>query len=186
MDFYQILLGIIKEKELSIPEVARLCGLTDSTVRSMIDRKQKKVALNIAFKLSNGLGVSLERLNGDTKNSPSKNVNVPSDKVPFLGKVDALKELGKQYKLDTLDQSIIKNYIQLSPAQREVIKQYLYNIVDDVLSDENYESFREGYLDSHPVQMAASNGDTSGLEEIIAQFEAADNIHLDSKKDTKK
>lgn len=101
-------------------------------------------------------------------------------------KSDPLKELGKQYKLDTLDQSIIKNYIQLSPAQREVIKQYLYNIVDDVLSDENYESFREGYLDSHPVQMAASNGDTSGLEEIIAQFEAADNIHLDSKKDTKK
>lgn len=61
MDFYQILLDIMEERKLSIPEIARLCGLTDSTVRSMIDRKQKKVALNIAFKLSEGLGVSIYR-----------------------------------------------------------------------------------------------------------------------------
>lgn len=50
---------------MSIPEVARACGLTDSTVRSIIDRKQKKIALNIAFKLSSGLDIPLERLNGE-------------------------------------------------------------------------------------------------------------------------
>ncbi len=73
MDFYTILSEIMSEKDLSVADVARICDLTDSTVRSIIDRKQKKVALNVAFKLSDGLGVSLERLNGmpDTKISPS-------------------------------------------------------------------------------------------------------------------
>lgn len=64
MEFHEILSLIMQEKGLSIPDVARLCGLTDSTVRSIIDRHQKKIALSVAFKLSEGLGVSLQRLNG--------------------------------------------------------------------------------------------------------------------------
>lgn len=69
MEFYKILQNIMEEKNLSIPEVARLCDLTDSTVRSIFDRKQKKISLNIAFKMSKGLHVSLERLNGEKENS---------------------------------------------------------------------------------------------------------------------
>lgn len=64
MDFYQILGEIMEEKGLGIPDVARACDLRDSTVRSIFDRRQKKIALNVAFKLSNGLNVSLQRLNG--------------------------------------------------------------------------------------------------------------------------
>ncbi len=71
MEFYKILQEIMDEKNIGVADVARLCGLTDSTVRSIIDREQKKVALNVAFKLSDGLGVSLERLNGGAKKSPS-------------------------------------------------------------------------------------------------------------------
>ena len=55
MEFYKVLKEIMESKDLSIPEVARLCNLSDSTVRSIITRKQKTVALNIAFKLSDGL-----------------------------------------------------------------------------------------------------------------------------------
>lgn len=66
MSFYLILQRIMEDKGLSIPEVARICGLHDSTVRSAIDRKQKKVELSNAIKYSRGLGVSLEYLNGDT------------------------------------------------------------------------------------------------------------------------
>ena len=64
MEFYKVLKEIMESKDLSIPEVARLCNLSDSTVRSIITRKQKTVALNIAFKLSDGLRVPLEVLNG--------------------------------------------------------------------------------------------------------------------------
>ena len=56
MDFYLVLANIMDRKHLTIPEVARLCGLSDSTVRSIFDRKQKKIALNVAFKISEGLG----------------------------------------------------------------------------------------------------------------------------------
>ena len=65
MDFYEVLSDIMREKHMSIPDVAVACGLTDSTVRSIIARKQKRVSLDVAFKLKEGLGVSLERLNGE-------------------------------------------------------------------------------------------------------------------------
>lgn len=69
MDFYQILQEIMDEKGLNIPTVARRCNLSDATVRSIISRKQKNVALEVAFKLADGLEVSLERLNGDRDRS---------------------------------------------------------------------------------------------------------------------
>ena len=72
MEFYLILKGIMDERGLNIPTVARMCGLSDGTVRSIIVRQQKNVALEVAFKLSDGLGVSLERLNGMPE--PSKDV----------------------------------------------------------------------------------------------------------------
>lgn len=64
MEFHEILKDIMQEKNMSVADVARVCGLTDSTVRSIIDRQQKKIALNVAFKISDGLNVSLHRLNG--------------------------------------------------------------------------------------------------------------------------
>lgn len=83
MEFYLILEEIMKEKGMNIPAVARACGLPDTTVRSIMVRKQKNVALEVAFKLSQGLGVSLQRLNGmseqpeDKKIPPSTEETVP-------------------------------------------------------------------------------------------------------------
>lgn len=73
MEFYKVLEEIMKSKDLTIPEVARLCNLSDSTVRSIFVRKQKTVALNIAFKISNGLCVPLEVLNGKEISEAVKN-----------------------------------------------------------------------------------------------------------------
>lgn len=63
MDFYEVLQDIMDEKGLSIPDVARACDLSDGTIRSMMTRKSKNVTLEVAFKMADGLGVSLERLN---------------------------------------------------------------------------------------------------------------------------
>ena len=65
MEIYKFLQSYMKEHNLKIAEVARICGLPDSTVRGIITRKQKSVALEVAFKLSDGLNVSLEKLNGE-------------------------------------------------------------------------------------------------------------------------
>lgn len=64
MEIYKILDQIMAEKNLKIADVARICNLPDSTVRGIKKRKQDTVALEVAFKLSKGLNVSLERLNG--------------------------------------------------------------------------------------------------------------------------
>lgn len=64
MAVYQILEDIMKEKSLSIADISKICNIPDSTVRGIVKRKQETIALEVAFKLSDGLGVSLERLNG--------------------------------------------------------------------------------------------------------------------------
>lgn len=88
MYFYEILLDIMEEKSLRISDVARMCGLTDSTVRSIITRKNKTVALEVAFKLAKGLGVSLERLNGDWKLPAS----MSQDKKRLIAAIEPLSE----------------------------------------------------------------------------------------------
>lgn len=65
MSFYEVLSEIMEEQNMSIPDVARACDLPDSTIRSIITRESQTVKLDVAFKISEGLNVSLERLNGD-------------------------------------------------------------------------------------------------------------------------
>lgn len=60
MEIYKFLQAYMDENNMKIAEIARICDLPDSTVRGIITRKQKSVALEVAFKLSDGLNVSLE------------------------------------------------------------------------------------------------------------------------------
>lgn len=66
MEIYKTLSYIMQSRDLSVADVARICGIPDSTIRGIITRKQKTVALDVAFKLSDGLNVSLQYLNGLT------------------------------------------------------------------------------------------------------------------------
>lgn len=79
MYFYEILQSIMEEKNLRVSDVARLSGLTDSTVRSIIYRKNKTVALEVASKLSKGLNVPIERLNGDELDDEIENNSVAAE-----------------------------------------------------------------------------------------------------------
>ena len=103
MDFYMILQKIIDEKSLSIPDVARATDLSDSTVRSILTRKQKTVALPVAMKISKGLNIPLEILNGETLGDNS------GDSM----NTDIYKDFGKRL-------SVLRNEKQLS--QQEVSK----------------------------------------------------------------
>lgn len=114
MDFYEILQGIMNEQGLNIPEVARRCNLHDGTVRSIIVRKQKNVALEVAFKLSHGLHVSLERLNG----LPEKDTLPLSMEAMLLGLFRKLNDEGQEKLLDLADDLVASGkYIKSGTAR---------------------------------------------------------------------
>lgn len=66
MELWQILQQIMDERNYKVADIAHICGLPDSTVRGIVTRKQKSIALDVAFRLSRGLGISLETLAGET------------------------------------------------------------------------------------------------------------------------
>ena len=96
MDFYKILENIMLQKGLSIADVARMCDIPDSTVRSIIDRKQKKVALSVAFNLSDGLNVPLERLAGIESETEKKlGLTISDEAMEVARKFSRLDEYGQ-------------------------------------------------------------------------------------------
>lgn len=80
MEIYKILSGLMQERQLKIAEVARICDLPDSTVRSIVQRKQKRVGLDVAIKLSDGLGITLEHLQGGDHELDESPENALSDR----------------------------------------------------------------------------------------------------------
>lgn len=118
MDFYSILQEILSEKGLSIPEAARACGLSDSTLRSIITRKNKTVALEVAMKISKGLNVSLERLNGleEIKEVKKSNALHP-DEEKLLKDFRSLNSEGKRYILQTMQMAVM-TYKEEPKAQK--------------------------------------------------------------------
>lgn len=90
MEFYKILREIMEERQLTVAQVARQCGLSDSTVRSIFDRKQKKIALEVAFKLSEGLHISLERLNGMEDKDTKKENSINPEDIKYIEKIKSL------------------------------------------------------------------------------------------------
>ena len=107
MEFYKILQSIMEKKELNIPEVARLCDLPDSTIRSMLLRKNKTVALEVAFKLAKGLNVPIETLNGDLP------INITANPLnPYIEKYNNLNSDNQQTVNNLIDDLSEKQKIQ--------------------------------------------------------------------------
>ena len=102
MEIYKILEQYMRLNKLKIADVAKLCDLPDSTVRGIIKRKQKSVALEVAFKLSDGLNVSLEFLNG----RPENNIKMSTSEQSHIKKYRSLNETGKKKVDDYLDDLI--------------------------------------------------------------------------------
>ncbi len=116
MYFYEILQTIMQEKNLKIPDVARLSDLPDSTIRSIISRKNKTVALEVAFKLSKGLNVSLEELNGEYPNSSAILLNTEDEfkkAAASLSDDDFVRNLIIEYwKLDDDSKKLFRSFIR--------------------------------------------------------------------------
>lgn len=86
-----------------------------------------------------------------------------------------LSSLSQQYGLDNLDRKIIETYIKLSDNQRNTIKSFVHNLVDNIMSDDNYEEYRAGYIKEKAAPIAARHGSIDGMAEAV-------NMYDDSKK----
>lgn len=128
MEFHEILAVIMAENNLSVPDVAKKCGLSDSTVRSIFDRKQKKIALNVAFKLANGLGVSLQRLNG----MPEEPDTIPAISTPQKQKSTSF------HFTDEAKNQLCANYDKLNKEGRAKLVEYS----GDLASLDRYKSLK--------------------------------------------
>ena len=115
MLFYEILQSIMDEKELNIPDVARLSGLPDSTVRSIITRKNKSVALEVAFKISKGLDVPIERLNGEDVTSIPTNCGKKNADITL----EEQKHMDNYRNLDSYGRDIVDSVLDLELKRLE-------------------------------------------------------------------
>lgn len=97
MDLYKVLQRLMDEKKLKIADVARICNLPDSTVRGILTRKQKSTALDVAFRLADGLGVSLEYLNtGEIKEMSTAEIDDRQESKDIGPQKQALLDAAKE------------------------------------------------------------------------------------------
>ena len=118
-----ILNRIMDERNLKVAEVARICGLPASTVRGIITRKQKSVALEVAFKLSDGLNISLRELNGQKgkKNPELTEVN-SGDVHPLLKIYNELNTNGQNRLMEYAEElTEIPKYKKCSDTENKAI-----------------------------------------------------------------
>ena len=111
MEFYKVLLQIMEDRSLSIPDIARSCGLSDSTIRSVINRKQKSVALDVAFKIASGLQVDLEYLNTGEHAVNGEHVQIEESKTA----------------LSAEEAEVVKDYRLLDARGRDTVRRCIAN-----------------------------------------------------------
>lgn len=85
-----------------------------------------------------------------------------------------LSSLADEYKLDPLDRKIVECYLNLGTLQRKVIKDCLRSLVDAVLSDENYDDYREDYLRENAGTVAARGGHAEKIDELQDLYDNSD------------
>lgn len=141
MEFYKILEDIMSEKNMSIPDVSRATGISDSTLRSIINRKTKSASLEVAFKISKGLNVSLERLNGDAK--------IKSKKLNFF--------------LESFEIDHIKNYRDLDDYGRNTIDLLLERELD------RYNQFKQQQADQQKAELQYTKEESEEQPELYAR-----------------
>ncbi|WP_304341541.1 helix-turn-helix domain-containing protein [Metaclostridioides mangenotii] len=165
MEFYKILQNIMNKKDLSIPEVSRRTGIADSTIRSIISRKTKNISLDVAFKLSNGLDVTLEELNGEAKdfNSTATKINVTNEVNSMPFNIKEKKLLKSFYQLNDMGkEKAIDNIQDLTQIDKYIINNNKINEVKE--KDEKQDKIKKFNLKEElekldPIETVAAHND---------------------------
>lgn len=163
---YEILQNIMDNKKITVAETAKMCNLPDSTVRAIITRKQKSVALEVAFKLSQGLDVPLEVLNGE-----SSDTNLPSKGIdPSIFAVKR-KEMGLSpndvsRRLIERGIDLDKNAVQMLEHGQRKIEAITFLHLCDIYGIDINKAFCNKIKES-PEPTATDSGDEKEKDEIV-------------------
>lgn len=146
MDFYVFLKSIMNKRGLSIPDIARFSGLSDSTLRSAIDRKQKRVALDVALKLSAGLNIPVEMIDG--------------------GPMAARTALQTSNNTDKKEYRIGRAYGKATPREQSIVEQVLEPYLEDAY-DPSYNIIPLAALRQSRLRTSAGTGILLDEESMI-------------------
>ena len=81
-----------------------MTDIPDSTLRSIINRKNKTVALDVAFKISKGLNIPIEKLN-DENICSNKNINQLDNKLNKLNYYfNKLNSVGQEKAIERVEE----------------------------------------------------------------------------------
>lgn len=162
MDFYKVLQELLEKKNLSIPEMSRVTGIPDSTIRSIINRKSKTVSLEIAFKISHALNVSLEELSGenvdmaysDVGSNTNENKNTPNeDEQKLVTDFRKLNAIGQQKALsDVNDLTQINKYTIDNEEAND-------NKVKGIMDNPKRVNLKEELAKLDPIETVAAHND---------------------------
>lgn len=83
----------------------------------------------------------------------------------------AIMRLADEYSMNALDRKIIECYLKLNPAQRTAIQQYVRNLVEAVAPESSYEAIRRQYFEETPAAIAARNGETDHVSELVELYD---------------
>ena len=104
MYFFQILQNIMNERNLKVSDISKMTDIPDSTLRSIINRKNKTVALDVAFKISKGLNIPIEKLN-DENTFSNENINQLNNKLNKLNYYfNKLNSVGQEKAIERVEE----------------------------------------------------------------------------------
>ncbi len=104
MYFFEILQNIMNERNLKVSDISKMTDIPDSTLRSIINRKNKTVALDVAFKISKGLNIPIEKLN-DENICSNKNINQLDNKLNKLNYYfNKLNSVGQEKAIERVEE----------------------------------------------------------------------------------
>ncbi len=130
MYFFEILQNIMNERNLKISDISRMTDIPDSTLRSIINRKNKTVALDVAFKISKGLNIPIEKLN-DENIFTNKNITQLDNNLHKLNYYfKRLNNIGQEKAIERVEElTQISKYINsnIKPIENPIKKDTLEN-----------------------------------------------------------
>lgn len=137
MEFYKILENIMYEKNMKISDIAKKTNIPDSTLRSILNRKNKTVALDVAFKISKGLNIDIEELatgkNFTSNIEPQKEISKEKIKQNIINNLNRLNRLGCQKVLERIEElTEVARYTD--NLEEETSSDYKINLI---ISDED-------------------------------------------------
>lgn len=85
-----------------------------------------------------------------------------------------ITQLSDEYDLDGFEKAMIEGFLKMRPEERKVIKSYVQNLLDKLMTDEEaYRDYREEYIADRALPFAARGGDTSNLQEAADLYDSA-------------